>query len=146
MGEQAMEEARAALAGGPDARAHGLEAVRHGVGAAVPMMGPWIVGTQDQMVRKAASGDIAGALGTAAGNLAVAAAPEAEEGALGAFRKAARGRLAEMQARARDARQADCAGGTLADGTLARCAGNGREIGPGAGDKCADTAHGQDSN
>jgi hypothetical protein len=98
MGEQAMEEARAALAGGPDARAHGLEAVRHGVGAAVPMLGPWIVGTEDQMVRQAASGDIAGALGTAAGNLAVAAAPEAGEGALGAFRKAARGRLAEMQA------------------------------------------------
>jgi hypothetical protein len=102
MEQQAEEEARLAAQGGPDAVAHGLEAARHTVGAAVPMVGPWVVGTEDEMAQQAGAGNYAGAAGTAVGNLAVAGATEAAPKVLSAFKEAGKGRLQEMRAKRAD--------------------------------------------
>lgn len=96
--QQAEQEAKQADAGGPDKLSHELEAGKHVVASAVPFVGPWIAGVHDQLEQDAATGNYRAAAGTVAGNLAVAAAPEAlGKGARG-LREVMKGRMAEFQA------------------------------------------------
>jgi hypothetical protein len=53
------------------------EAAGHALASAVPLLGPWVADAAQEYYEQLGSGDTAGALGTAAGNAALAFAPEA---------------------------------------------------------------------
>jgi flagellar biosynthesis GTPase FlhF len=64
--------------------AHGMKAAGHTLAAALPGVGPWAAQVGEQAGTQVGTGDIAGAAGTAAGNIAVYEAPKVARGVAGA--------------------------------------------------------------
>lgn len=55
------------------------EAAGHAIASVVPLVGPWVADTSQEFYRQLGEGNTAGALGTAAGNTALAVAPKVTE-------------------------------------------------------------------